>query len=52
MLNIDLLIIDHKKPQNWILIGDEFHSPKFERGFHSARCLEYFYPSTKSKIEK
>jgi len=42
------IIIDPRQPQGWVLIGDEFHSPKFERGFHSARCLEYFYPS-KSK---
>ena len=37
------IIIDPNK-QGWVLIGDEFHSPKYERGFHSARCLEYFYP--------
>ena len=39
------IIIDPKKPQGWVLIGNEFHSPKYERGFHSARCLEYFYPT-------
>jgi len=37
------IIIDPKNKQGWVLIGDEFHSPKYERGFH-ARCLEYFYP--------
>jgi hypothetical protein len=37
------IIIDPNK-QGWTLIGDEFHSPKYNRGFHSARCLEYFYP--------
>jgi hypothetical protein len=37
------IIIDSNR-ENWNLIGDEFHSPKYERGFHSARCLEYFYP--------
>ena len=39
------IIIDPKKPQGWILVGDEFQSPQYERGFHSARCLEYFYPT-------
>jgi hypothetical protein len=39
------IIIDPKKPQGWTLIGDEFHSPEYERSFHSARCLEYFYPT-------
>ncbi len=45
------IIIDPKLPEGWILIGDEFISPKFERAFHSARCLEYFYP-TKNNITK
>ena len=43
------IIIDPKSANGWTLIGDEFHSPKYERGFHSARCLEYFYPK-KHKI--
>lgn len=43
------IIIDPKSLDNWSLIGDEFHSPEFERSFHSARCLEYFFP-TKSDI--
>lgn len=42
------IIIDPKLPQGWILIGDEFHSTQFERPFHSARCLEYFYPNKES----
>ena len=41
------IIIDPVKQQGWTLIDDEFHSPKYERGFHSARCLEYFYPTKK-----
>ena len=41
------IIIDPQKPQGWILVGDVFQSPKFERIFHSARCLEYFYPTSK-----
>jgi hypothetical protein len=45
------IIIDPKRSQGWILIGDEFHSPKFERGFHSARCLEYRYPQTKDNTK-
>ena len=43
------IIIDPKLPQGWIIIGDEFHSPKYVRGFHSARCLEYFYPKNRRK---
>ena len=39
------IIIDPTKPQGWILVGDNFVSPKFERVFYSARCLEYSYPS-------
>ncbi|MEA2019116.1 MAG: hypothetical protein U9N59_11770 [Campylobacterota bacterium] len=39
------IIIDPNLPEQWRLIGDEFHSTNFERGFHSARCLEYFYPT-------
>jgi len=39
------IIIDPTKPQGWILNGDEFQSPKFNRSFHSARCLEFFYPT-------
>jgi hypothetical protein len=39
------IIIDPKKPQGWMLVGDEFRSPKYERGFYSARCLEFYYPS-------
>ena len=46
------IIIDPQRPQQWTLIGDEFHSPKFERGFHSARCLEYFYPTNSKNISK
>ena len=38
------IIIDPNNNQGWILVGDEFHSSKYERGFHSARCLEYIYP--------
>ncbi|RLA80504.1 MAG: hypothetical protein DRG78_10845 [Epsilonproteobacteria bacterium] len=45
------IIIDPKSNENWVLIGDEFQSDKFERGFHSARCLEYFLP-TKNNIVK
>jgi membrane-bound ClpP family serine protease len=43
------VIIDPKRLQGWILIGDEFHSPHYERTFHVARCLEYFYPKEQSK---
>lgn len=43
------IIIDPKQPQGWVLIEDVFHSPKYERGFHSARCLEYFYPNKTNK---
>ena len=46
------IIIDPKRQQGWILIGDEFHSPKYERGFHSARCLEYSYPKGQHNIPK
>jgi len=46
------IIIDPKLPQNWILIGDEFHSPEYERSFHSARCLEYFFPTNNDIITK
>ena len=46
------IIIDPKQTKGWILIGDEFHSPQFTRAFHSARCLEYFYPTKKSIIPK
>ncbi len=46
------IIIDPNKEQGWILIGDEFHSQKFERAFHSARCLEYFYPTKNNIIKK
>ena len=46
------IIIDPKRPQNWTLIGDEFHSPEFTRSFHSARCLEYFYPTKEDIITK
>ncbi len=38
------IIIDPTKPQGWMLVGDEFKSPQYSRSFHSARCLEYFYP--------
>ena len=44
------IVIDPKLPEGWLLIGDEFHSTKFERGFHSARCLEYTYPAKKVKV--
>jgi len=37
------IIIDPKSSQNWILIGDIFHSSEFSRGFHSARCLVHKY---------
>ncbi len=43
------VIIDPKKPQGWVLVGDVFQSPQYQRGFHSARCLEYFYPSNTTK---
>ncbi len=46
------IIIDPKSSQDWRLIGDEFHSPEFTRGFHSARCLEYFYPTKNNIIKK
>ena len=42
------IIIDPAKPQGWVLDGDIFKSPQFSRIFHTARCLEYFYPN-KSK---
>jgi len=45
------IIIDPNK-QGWVLVDDEFHSPKYERGFHSARCLEYIYPSEVRKYLK
>lgn len=45
------IIIDPKSSELWTMIGDKFHSPKYERGFHSARCLEYF-PPTKNNIVK
>lgn len=35
----------NNKSENWTLEGDIFKSPEYERGFHSARCLEYFYPN-------
>ena len=35
------IIIDPKSSDHWKLIGDEFHSDQFERGFHTARCLQY-----------
>jgi hypothetical protein len=38
------IIIDPAKPQGWILNGDEFQSSQFNRSFHTARCLEFFYP--------
>ncbi len=46
------IIIDPKKPQGWVLIGDMFQSPEYNRGFHSARCLEYFYPTKNNIIKK
>jgi len=46
------VIIDPKKPQGWILVGDVFQSPQYERKFHSARCLKYSYPSKEDKIIK
>jgi len=46
------IIIDPKSTNNWTLIGDEFHSPEFERGFHSARCLEYSYPAHVNHLNK
>ncbi len=45
------VIIDPKKPQGWVLEGDVFQSPEYSRGFHSARCLEYFYPTKEDKIK-
>ena len=39
------IIIDPKKPQGWILVGNKFKSPQFQREFYTARCLEYFYPN-------
>jgi membrane-bound ClpP family serine protease len=44
------VIIDPKRPQGWVLIGDEFHSPHYERTFYVARCLEYYYPDELKKI--
>ena len=41
------IIIDPKKQQGWVLEGDIFKSPSYERVFHTARCLEYFYPNKK-----
>ena len=43
------IIIDPSKSDGWRLEGDEFVSPHFTRSFHTARCLEYFYPATNSK---
>ncbi|RLA83808.1 MAG: hypothetical protein DRG78_03240 [Epsilonproteobacteria bacterium] len=43
------IIIDPKNRQGWVIIGDLFHSPEYERGFHSARCLEYHYPANYKK---
>ena len=44
------IIIDPTNDQGWMLLGDELHSPKYERGFHTARCLEYMYPSEMKKF--
>ena len=46
------IIIDPKSTNGWTLIGDEFHSPKYERGFHSARCLEYHYPAQVNNLNR
>ena len=43
------VIIDPNNSQNWILIKDVFHSPEYERGFHAARCLEYFKPTKEDR---
>jgi hypothetical protein len=43
------IIIDPKLPQGWEIIGDEFVSSKYSRNFHTARCLEYFYPTNNKK---
>ena len=43
------IIIDINK-QGWMLIGDEFSSPEYDRSFHSARCLEYIYPNEVKKL--
>jgi len=45
------IIIDPNQ-QGWVLLGNELHSPKYERGFHIARCLEYIYPSQVKKYMK
>jgi hypothetical protein len=39
------IIINPKKPQGWIIVGDELQSPKYNRNFHISRCLEYYYPT-------
>ena len=43
------IIIDPKKPQGWVLEGDEFKSPLYSRVFHSARCLIYRNPEEKKQ---
>lgn len=44
------IIIDpNNHHQQWVLEGDVFKSPEYERAFHSARCLEYFYPELEDK---
>ena len=45
------IIIDPAKPQGWRLEGDVFVSPAYSRGFHSARCLEYYYPQQNKDIK-
>lgn len=42
------IIIDPKKPQGWILDGDQFISPQFSRSFHTSRCIVYEYPTKRS----
>ena len=45
------VIIDPQKPQGWTLVDDVFQSPEYNRGFHSARCLEYFYPEEQASTK-
>jgi len=46
------IIIDPKKPQGWVLEGDIFKSPQYERVFHSARCLIHREESSTKKVTK
>ena len=46
------IIISKKLNLGWELVGDELHSPEYERGFHTARCLEYFYPNERANLPK